>query len=65
MGYKKKNKEFPCGAMGEGSSIVTEVAWLDAEARLRPLTGELLRATGAAKKKSKKERKKKNPTKNN
>ena len=52
--------------MGEGSSIVTEVAWLAAEARLRPLTGELLCATGAAKKKKKKKqegKKKKKPNK--
>ena len=42
--------EFPGGAAGEGSSVVTAVAWITAVVWVRSLAWELPHATGVAKK---------------
>ena len=44
-------KEFSCGRVGYGSSIVTAVAWITALAQVQFLAPELSHAVGMAKKK--------------
>ena len=49
--------EFPGGAVGQGSGVVTTVAQVTAMVRVRSLARELLHAAGTARKKKKKRRK--------
>ena len=53
---KKTDKEFPGGAVSQGSSIVTAVAQVTAEAQVQSLAQKLPHAKSTAKKKKKKKR---------
>ena len=46
--------EFPCGAAGEGSGVVSAAVWVAAVAQVQSLVRELPHAVGAAKKEKKK-----------
>ena len=65
MGFKYKkgehweeNKEFSCGAVGQGSGVVTAAAWLTTVVRVWSPAWELPYALGAAKKEREREREK-------
>ena len=46
----KGEREFPCGAAGKGSGVVTAAAWVAAVAQGRSLAQELLHGAGMARK---------------
>jgi len=60
---QKKEQEFAYGSAGQGSGLVSAVAWVTAVVGIRSLAWELPHAHGCSKEKKKKRKEKKENTK--